>query len=61
MVRNPKDHNKKKNTIEAMHNYARAKNLKLGAREVEVILNDPKETDSLQLRSRIYIPIQEAK
>lgn len=48
---------KRKHTIQTMQNYAKAKNLVLGTREIEVILNDPKETDSLQLKSRIYIPV----
>ena len=52
---------KRKSTIKAMHNYAKAKNLELGTREDEVILNDPKEKDSLQLNSRIYIPILNVK
>lgn len=53
--------NKRKNTIQAMHNYAKSKNIELGTRELEVLLNDIKETDSLQLRSRIYLPIIKSK
>ena len=49
---------KRKNTVQLMHNYAKNKKIKLGERELEVFLNDPQETDSLQLKSRIYIPIQ---
>lgn len=49
--------NKKKHTIQLMKNYAKSKKITLGDRELEVFLNDPKETDSLQLKTRIYIPI----
>lgn len=49
---------KKKNTIALMQNYAKSKKIKLDNRELEVFLNDPKETDSLQLKTRIYIPIK---
>lgn len=52
---------KRKATIEAMRNYAKNKNLELDTRELEVLLNDPKETDSLQLKSRIYIPIKKTQ
>jgi len=45
-------------TIQAMKNYAKSKNIKISDRELEVLLNDPKETDSMQLKSRIYIPIK---
>lgn len=49
---------KRKNTIQLMRNYAKSKKIALGDRELEVFLNDPKETDSLQLKTRIYIPIK---
>ncbi|RLZ07327.1 GyrI-like domain-containing protein [Faecalibacter macacae] len=49
--------NKKKHTLQLMRNYAKSKKIELGDRELEVFLNDPKETDSLQLKTRIYIPI----
>lgn len=48
---------KRKNTIDLMHKFALKNKIKLGERELEVFLNDPKETDSLQLKSRIYIPV----
>ena len=49
--------NKRKQTIQLMHNYAKSKKIKLAEKELEVFLNDPKETDSLHLKTRIYIPI----
>lgn len=49
---------KKKHTLTLMQNYAKSKKLTLDNRELEVFLNDPKETDSLQLKTRIYIPIK---
>ncbi|MGV0923279.1 GyrI-like domain-containing protein [Empedobacter tilapiae] len=48
---------KRNQTITRMSNYAQSKKIKLGVRQLEVMLNDPKETDSLKLMSRIYIPI----
>lgn len=45
-------------TVEAMKHYAKTKKLALDSRQLEVFLNDPKETDSLHLQSRIYIPIK---
>lgn len=45
-------------TVEGMKNYAKSKKIKLSDRELEVLLNDPKETDSMQLKSRIYIPVK---
>ncbi|WP_322971993.1 GyrI-like domain-containing protein [Faecalibacter sp. LW9] len=48
----------KKKTIELMKKYASSKKINLTEREIEVLLNDPKETDTLQLKSRIYIPIK---
>ncbi len=44
-------------TINRMNNYAKSKKLALDTKQLEVMLNDPKETDSLKLVSRIYIPI----
>ncbi len=52
---------KRKSTIKAMHNYAKNKNIELDSRELEVFLNDPKETDTIQIKSRIYIPIKKSK
>ena len=49
---------KKAATINSMKNYAKSKNLQLLDKELEVFLNDPKETDTLQLKSQIYIPIK---
>lgn len=49
---------RKKQTIEAMQRYAKTKKFQLADRQLEVFLNDPKETDSLHLQSRIYIPIK---
>lgn len=49
---------KKKSTINSMKNYAKSKNIQLLEKELEVFLNDPKETDTLQLKSQIYIPIK---
>lgn len=48
---------KRNHTIDLMKNYAKSKKINLGERELEVLLNDPKETDTLQLKTRIYIPI----
>lgn len=48
---------KRSQTVTKMNNYAQSKKIKLGTRQLEVMLNDPKETDSLKLMSRIYIPI----
>lgn len=48
---------KRYQTITKMKNYAQSKKIELGKRQLEVMLNDPKETDSLKLMSRIYIPI----
>ncbi|WP_312556974.1 GyrI-like domain-containing protein [Empedobacter brevis] len=48
---------KRNQTIERMNSYAQSKKIKLGTRQLEVMLNDPKETDSLKLMSRIYLPI----
>jgi effector-binding domain-containing protein/uncharacterized protein YndB with AHSA1/START domain len=52
---------KRESTIKAMHKYAKNKNIVLDARELEVFLNDPKETDTIQLKSRIYIPIKKSE
>jgi len=49
---------RKKQTIALMKNYAKTKKIILGESELEVLLNDPNEVDSLQLKSRIYIPIK---
>lgn len=49
---------KRKHTIQLMKDYAKSKKINLDDRELEVFLNDPKETDSLQLKTRIYIPIK---
>lgn len=49
---------KRSHTIQLMKKYAISKKIELGERELEVLLNDPKETDSLQLKSRIYLPIK---
>ncbi|WP_413533600.1 GyrI-like domain-containing protein [Empedobacter brevis] len=51
-------HSKHNQTIEKMKNYAKSKKLELGTKQLEIMLNDPKETDSLKLISRIYIPIK---
>ena len=48
---------KRMQTINKMNNYAKSKKLNLDSKQLEVMLNDPKETDSLKLMSRIYIPI----
>jgi len=48
---------KRQQTINKMQNYAKSKRINLGEKQLEVMLNDPKETDSLKLMSRIYIPI----
>lgn len=48
---------KKKATLDLMKRYAEKNNLKLGKKHWEVFLNDPKETDSLLLQSRIYYEI----
>ena len=48
---------KKQVTVNAMHNYAKSKGIDLSYKELEVFLNDPKETDTLQMKSQIYIPI----
>lgn len=48
---------KRQHTIDLMNNYAKSKKLKLDTKQLEVMLNDPKETDSIKLISRIYIPI----
>lgn len=48
----------KQKTVQSMKKYAESKKINLTEREIEVLLNDPKETDSLQLKSRIYIPIK---
>ncbi len=49
---------KRTQTIEKMKNYAKSKKLQLDTKQLEIMLNDPKETDSLKLISRIYIPIK---
>ena len=49
---------KKEATIKSMKNFAKSKKLQLLDKELEVFLNDPKETDTLQLKSQIYIPIK---
>jgi len=49
---------KRAQTIEKMKNYAKSKKLQLDTKQLEIMLNDPKETDSLKLISRIYIPIK---
>lgn len=49
---------KKKSTIDLMKKFAQKNNLKLGDKHWEVFLNDPKETDSILLQSRIYYEIK---
>ena len=49
---------KKEATINSMKNFAKSKKIQLLDKELEVFLNDPKETDTLQLKSQIYIPIK---
>jgi effector-binding domain-containing protein len=50
-------HSKRMQTVNKMNNFAKSKKLNLDTKQLEVMLNDPKETDSLKLMSRIYIPI----
>ncbi|ADX67124.1 GyrI-like domain-containing protein [Weeksella virosa] len=52
---------KKAITMTLMRKYAESQQLKLGEKYWEVFLNDPKETDSLLLQSRIYYEIREPK
>lgn len=52
---------KKATTLALMRKYAESHQMKLGEKYWEVFLNDPKETDSLLLQSRIYYEIQEPK
>lgn len=49
---------KKKTTIDLMKKYAKSHQMELGTKYWEVFLNDPKETDSLLLQSRLYVEIQ---
>lgn len=49
---------KRQQTVDKMMSYAKTKKLQLLDKQLEVMLNDPKETDSLKLKSRIYIPIK---
>ena len=48
---------KRQQTVNRMLVYAKSKKLTLDSKQLEVMLNDPKETDSVKLISRIYIPI----